>query len=217
MPRQRFYNLAPRARQRLLDVATKHFAEHGFERASLNAILSESGLSKGSYYYYFDDKDDLFATALESALDAALARLPVPSFDTTTADAFWPTVERFVSKWAGAFDASSDLFQAALQLTEAQRRGPRFAPMLAKGQAIYRTIIEQGRRLGCVRGDLPVESLVRLVEATDFVLDSLFQQTHAKLTRKSLDTHVRLVFDTFKRLLVADPFGTRGKGSVHDG
>jgi AcrR family transcriptional regulator len=211
MPRQRFFNLAPGTRERFLGIATKHFARHGFERASLNAILSEAGLSKGSYYYYFDDKDDLFATALESAFDTMAAKLPMPALDALTAEEFWPTVERFVWKWAAAFDASSDIVQAALQLSEAQRKSPRFAPMLAKGHAIYRRLIEPGQRLGCIRTDLSIESLGRLLEANDAVLDGVFISTHRKVTRASLDAHVRLVFDTFKRLLVVDPFGAAKK------
>lgn len=217
MPRERFYNLASKTRTGLLETATRHFAKSGLERASLNAILAEAGLSKGSFYYYFDDKDDLFATALESSLDAAIARLPVPELGSIPAKDFWTTVERFVSKWAAAFDTESDLFKAALQLTDAQRKSPRFAPMLAKGQAIYRQLIEPGQHLGCIRSDLSIETLGRLLEANDAVLDSIFIATHDTVTRASLDAHVRLVFDTFKRLLAADPFGAAPKARARRG
>jgi AcrR family transcriptional regulator len=205
MPRERFFNLAPEARARLLDAAAKHFARHGFDGASLNEILAEVGISKGAYYYYFDDKDDLFATALENAIDAALARTPIPAFERLTREQFWPAVERFVEEWAAGFDSSSDLVQAALQLTETQRRSPRYAPMFAKAQAMYRDLVVAGQRVGCIRRDLPTEVLVRLLEANDAVLDGVFLATQRTVTRASLDRHVRLVFDTFKRLLVVEP------------
>ncbi len=205
MPRKRFLNLASEARARLLEVATKHFAKCGFECASLNEILAEAGLSKGSYYYYFEDKDDLFATALESALEAMLQRHPVPDLDSVRREEFWPTVERFVCELAATFEPSGELVQLASQLTEAQRRSPSFAPMLAKTQTLYRRLIEPGQALGCVRTDLPLEVLVRLLEVNDAVLDSIFAANPAKVTRTRLDKHVRLVFDTFKRLLAAEP------------
>ncbi len=217
MPRQRFYNLAPRAQKKLLGVATKHFAHDGFERASLNAILVDAGFSKGSFYYYFDDKDDLFATALESAFDGVITKLPMPALDELTVDEFWPTVEKFVWKWASVFDESGDLVRAAFQLTEAQRKSARFAPLLAKGQVIYRALIEPGQRLGCIRADLPVETLVALLEANDVALDAIFVRTHDTVTHESLANHVRLVFDTFKRLLVADPFGKAKRARRRDG
>jgi len=201
----RFFNLAEDARRRLLDIATRHFAERGLEQTSLNEILAEAGVSKGAYYYYFDDKDDLFATTLESATDALLARLPMPPFDRLTQNDFWPTVERFVGLWAASFDTSSDLFRVAVQMTEAQRRSPRFAPVLAKGQAIFRSIIAPGQRLGCIRKDLSVDILVRLLEANDTVLDGIFLSKHTRVTRQSVASHTKLVFDTFKRLLIVVP------------
>lgn len=210
MPRQRFFNLPAEARRRLLDIATKHFAKRGFERASLNEILAEAGISKGAYYYYFDDKDDLFATTLESAIDAMWAQLPLPAFDTLTREEFWPTVERLVEEWGATLDPASELFRMALQFTEVQRSSPRFAPVLAKAHAIYRALIDPGQRLGCVRRDLPVDALVRILEANDAVLDTIFLSTHRKVTRASLDQHMKLVFDTFKRLLSADADASGG-------
>jgi hypothetical protein len=132
-----------------------------------------------------------------------LARLPMPALDALTRDQFWPTVERFVGKWAATLDSSGDLFQLVLQVTDAQRRSPRFAPILTKAQTFYRTLIEPGQRLGCVRRDLSVEVLVRLLEANDSALDGIFLSNQKRVTRASLDAHVKLVFDTFKRILVA--------------
>ena len=206
MPRKRFDHLAPKEQNKLLRVATKHFARDGFERASLNAMLVEAGFSKGSFYYYFDDKDDLFATALENAFDVLVAKLPMPDLGALDAREFWPTVEKLVGKWARVFDESSDLVRATFQLTEAQRRSARFEPLLAKGQGVYRALIEPGRRLGCIRTDLPVDTLVALLAANDLALDAIFVRTHAAVTRDNLRAHVRLVFDTFKRLLIAEPF-----------
>jgi len=170
----------------LLEIATKQFAERGFEGASLNEILAEAGISKGAYYYYFDDKDDLFATVLESAIDAILKRLPLPDFSRLTRKTFWPTVERFVGTWAGAFDLSSELIQAAAQLSEAQRKSPRYAPLFAKGQDIYLKLIGPGQELGCIRSDLPTKVLVRLLEANDAALDSMFTATHSSVPSRRL-------------------------------
>lgn len=218
MPRQRFFNLAPEARARLLGIATHHFAKHGFERASLNEILAEAGISKGAYYYYFDDKDDLFATTLESAVDAAFERFPVPDFSTLSPERFWPEVESFVHERASALDPTSELMQVAVQLSDAQRKSPRFAPMLAKAQDMYRMLIEPGQRLGCIRTDLPVAVLVRLLEANDAVLDSIFLATGAKLTPARVHAHVQLVLDTFRRLLAvsAPPLRKSRRGAAND-
>ncbi len=204
MPRARFFNLPPRARSRLLRIATRHFAGRGLEGASLNEILAEAGISKGAYYYYFDDKDDLLATVMEDAVEQMVARVPMPEFDGLRPENFWPAVEQFVENWAATVDMASDLFKVAVQFSGAQRRSERFAPVLAKAQSLYRLLIETGQRLGCVRADLPTEVLIRLLEANDAVLDSIFLALHDSVTTASVREHTRLVCDTIKRLLVAE-------------
>lgn len=203
MPRQRFFNMPAKARARLLDLAVKEFAERGFEDASLNEILSRAGISKGAYYYYFDDKEDLFATAIESALDTMLSHLPMPAFDSLTPDEFWPAVQRSVGQWAEMYASSNDLFRVTLYVNETRRRSTRFASMLAKAHGLWRTLIEAGQRLGCVRTDIPTEHLVRLVEANDLVLDTILLSETPKPSRAAFEKHIHLVFDTFERLLVA--------------
>ena len=201
----------------MLRLALAEFAEHGFDGASLNEILAAAGISKGSYYYYFDDKEDLFATAIDGALDAWLSRLELPAFDRLTPAKFWPAVEAFAESSARTLETSSDLLRASLHVNESLRRSPRFEPVLAKARLLYRTLIEAGQRLGCVRNDLPVETLVRLVEATDLVLDGTFLAANRAASRASIAAHTRLVFDTFRRLVGARPEKRSMRRRRHDG
>jgi AcrR family transcriptional regulator len=61
-------------RNQILDAATKVFVRQGFQHARMDDIVEESGLSKGTLYWYFKSKEDiinailrrLFAGALES-------------------------------------------------------------------------------------------------------------------------------------------------------
>jgi AcrR family transcriptional regulator len=46
-------------------VATRLFAEQGYEGTSIEAVLAESGVSRGSLYHHFAGKDALFWAVLE--------------------------------------------------------------------------------------------------------------------------------------------------------
>ncbi len=48
--------LSVEKRDRLINISLGEFAEYGFERASLNRIIKNSGFSKGSFYYHFENK-----------------------------------------------------------------------------------------------------------------------------------------------------------------
>lgn len=65
---------AARTRQRLLEAAAEAFAEHGLA-ASVDEVAARVQLTKGAVYAHFRDKDDLFVSVLEWAIDARLAGL----------------------------------------------------------------------------------------------------------------------------------------------
>lgn len=60
MPKQTFLNLPEEKRNVIIDAAINEFAEYGLENGSTNRIVANSGISKGSFYQYFEDKQDVF-------------------------------------------------------------------------------------------------------------------------------------------------------------
>lgn len=60
MPKQTFFNLSEEKRNAIVNAAIDEFAEYGFESASINRMVASSGISKGSFYQYFEDKRDVF-------------------------------------------------------------------------------------------------------------------------------------------------------------
>jgi AcrR family transcriptional regulator len=53
-------------RAHLIDVATRLFAAHGYDGTSIEAVLAESGVSRGSLYHHFAGKDALFLAVMEA-------------------------------------------------------------------------------------------------------------------------------------------------------
>src|SRR5262245_34882164 len=53
------------SREQLVDVATRLFAARGYEATSIEAVLQETGMSRGSLYHHFAGKDALFSAVLE--------------------------------------------------------------------------------------------------------------------------------------------------------
>jgi AcrR family transcriptional regulator len=60
MPKETFFNLPPEKRQMIEDVAVEEFADWGFDNASINRIVDQCQIAKGSFYQYFEDKKDLY-------------------------------------------------------------------------------------------------------------------------------------------------------------
>lgn len=65
MPRQTFFNLSEEKRAIIINAAVDEFAQYGLENASTNRIVRNSGIAKGSFYQYFEDKQDVFMYLLD--------------------------------------------------------------------------------------------------------------------------------------------------------
>ncbi len=68
MPKRTFLKLPPEKQQRILDAAADEFIEYKdqYEKSSVNRIADKAGISVGSIYKYFYDKDDLFFCVFNS-------------------------------------------------------------------------------------------------------------------------------------------------------
>jgi len=77
-----FYALEPEKQQRILYAAMEEFAQHGFKRASTNAIVQAAGIGKGMLFYYFGNKEELFEFLCEYALEAPQNFLHQLQFDS---------------------------------------------------------------------------------------------------------------------------------------
>jgi AcrR family transcriptional regulator len=52
-------------RAQLIAIATRLFAVHGYEGTSIEAVLTEAGVSRGSLYHHFAGKEALYAAVVE--------------------------------------------------------------------------------------------------------------------------------------------------------
>ncbi|MCD2179235.1 TetR/AcrR family transcriptional regulator [Rhizobium sp. C1] len=55
----------PAKRDQILDGAKKVFAANGYDGASMNDITKAAGVSKGTIYVYFNNKEELFAGLIQ--------------------------------------------------------------------------------------------------------------------------------------------------------
>ncbi len=82
------YRTTPKVAQRkearrrsFLDAATRLFGRHGYHATTVPMIVKEAGSSTGNFYFYFRNKEDIFAAALQElgeritvAIGAAIAK-----------------------------------------------------------------------------------------------------------------------------------------------
>lgn len=209
-PRTRFDNLDPERRERLLSVAAREFAERGYEAASVNRIIEEAGTSKGSLYYYFEDKSDLFATAVEYAARRLLDAVGMPSLETVTAEAFWDRFRALARRslellredsWYVRLARSYGRFRDAHEGSEAVERMGDFA------RRSFEALLERGQELGVVRTDLPLDLLVEMTRAMDDAGDRWMLERWDRMTEPEREGLADARMDLLRDMLDAEHEG----------
>lgn len=60
MPSNTFYKLSKDKKIRIIKAATKEFSNYTLMNASINRIIKEADISRGSFYIYFEDINDIY-------------------------------------------------------------------------------------------------------------------------------------------------------------
>lgn len=65
MASERFLKLDKEKQERILTAAKEEFSSVPFDEVSINRIIRSAGISRGSFYTYFEDKEDLLSYICE--------------------------------------------------------------------------------------------------------------------------------------------------------
>lgn len=94
MPNKTFNNLSNEKQESIIEIALKEFVMHDYDSASLNKIINEIGIAKGSFYRYFDSKRSLYLYLLDYCLDKRYEY--ISKFNDMTYDDFFEELKRII-------------------------------------------------------------------------------------------------------------------------
>jgi AcrR family transcriptional regulator len=136
-----------RRRGDLLDAATSLFAAKGIEATSIADIAAAAGVAKGSFYRYFDSREELVAALKARFIDDLLAE--VAGFaERIGTDDWWALSDDFVAAMVGALLARRDL----IRIFSAQPGSDDTVGLFLEGEDRIDEFIAAGIRLGIDAG-----------------------------------------------------------------
>lgn len=170
----------------ILAAALASFAEHGFAATRLDDVAARAGITKGTLYLYFRNKQELFEAVVRqellpsiAAAEAMVESSPLPSL---------ALLERLVATFAEIIGSPLGAIPK-LVLTEAGNF-PDLAlfyheEVVARGTALFRRVVERG----IAAGEL------RRVDSDSTVMCIVAPLLLAALWRHSFERHTGRVFD----------------------
>ena len=69
MPKQTFFNLKEDKKEKIEKALIKEFSRNSFEKASISNIILDANIPRGSFYQYFEDKEDAIYYIIDKYLE----------------------------------------------------------------------------------------------------------------------------------------------------
>ena len=202
MPLARFESLDESLKTRILDVSKDSFSIHGYENTSYNKIIQKIGISKGSMYYYFENKEDLFITCLidEYRSTGMMIFEPREVSKLDDREVYWNSIQELFSKrWKDSIQHPR-LMALIHQVASLGSEHPIVSKLNSEVEGLteyndLNAILDHGVRIGAIRSDVPFDVLTRM--STEHKIWLLQQMSDRRLDENQVITQF---FEMFKLL-----------------
>ena len=165
MPKDTFLNLPQPKRLLIEEAAMDEFAAWGFDNASINRIVAECQIAKGSFYQYFEDKKDLFNHVMTRIAEKKLNYISPVMLNPQAHDFFTLLQEMYRS----GLDFAEQNPKAALignQVFKNQEHPVHkeiFEGSRDAGKAFYEQLISLAISRGEIRTDIDMEFVIHIL------------------------------------------------------
>jgi AcrR family transcriptional regulator len=155
MPSQTFYNLPDDKKNRIIEAITDELGLHTYEHINIQNIIKQAKIPRGSFYQYFEDKDDMFDFFLSHIKNLKFQFWgPLFSLETDI-----PFIERFRQIYIKgiAFEkAYPKLVKVAKNVvnSDALKQRPIYQEGLKQAQMMFESYIIKDQENGLIREDI---------------------------------------------------------------
>jgi len=109
-----FAHIDEKKRSKILKAAMNEFAKNGYNGASINIIAEKAGISIGSMYSYFDSKDALYLTVMNTGYASISGIIETVGYESAD---IYAAVERLLAEARTYAKMQKEFVQMYLELT----------------------------------------------------------------------------------------------------
>jgi len=163
---EQFKKLPAVERKNILDACIEEFGKKGYERASTNVIVKNAGIPKGTLFYYFGNKKQLFLYLVDYAVERYIEYVNT-YFDDLPQDVFDRLIYMVDIRMRFAvhsLELYRFFFRTLLNIPDVLKKDmqKRFKKYSEGNQSLMRSGLDTSR----LREDVSVEQVVKLVNYT---------------------------------------------------
>jgi len=183
-----FRRLKKEKREHIFGAAVEEFADQGYKNASMNTLARAAGVSKGSIFQYFRNKESLFDFVLSAATDKVKHYLRAVRDDSAGQD-FFSRIKnllhagfRFIRKHPHL----ARIYFHVLQSGDAPYGTKKLMALHRKAQGFLEDIVREGIERCELRADIDIKKTVYLLNT---ISNSLLRSYYIKFLAPGSDLY----------------------------
>ena len=187
MPTETFLNLADEKRRAFIETALKEFADNNYDSASINKIIKELNIARGSVYQYFTDKLDLWLYLKEYSELQKVKH--IQSVDRSKYPDFWSYYEDLFIKGIN-FDIEQPLCSRFLYRIGYKESSKDVAEYIdnwkIKAKEIFTVWVENEKNNGSIKKTVNTEIAVQFILSMSSSIGELVQTKYSTIIESNL-------------------------------
>lgn len=164
-----FANLPSDKQQRVVTAAIREFAASGYQRASLNTIVRQADIAKGSVYQYFANKEALFLYVFEQFSLAVKRKVKAHAGKGKGAiPGFFDQVREVLLAGIAFIDANPEAFELYLKILfeqEVPQREKLVSQLRLFSAEYFTPLLEEAKAREEIRADVSTATVIFLLDA----------------------------------------------------
>lgn len=187
---ENFTRIPEQEQEAILAVCIEEFARKGYSKASTNAIVERAGIPKGTLFYYFGSKKDLFLYVLDHAIESYTAEFNRMAGELPS-DLFERLLARGEIRMRFAIQQPLlyQLFFSAFLDTPEELRAAMASRYSAYAAASAR-LLKDGLDCSSLRPGIEVDKAIQL---TSLVLEGIYARFHGNFRQSGPEAALQLV------------------------
>ena len=186
-------------RIKIIEAAIKLFSNNGYNKASVDDICAEAGISKGAFYHHFKSKQELFLALLDGWLQTIDSAIEA-SKDMTAPETFMQMTEAFPYIFETAGDGLPMFLEFWLQASRDKKIWEASIAPYRRYHKHFTSLIKKGVDEGSfVEVDPELASRMIVSTAMGLLLQSLLDPKGADWEKVARDSTTMLVNGFLKK------------------
>ncbi|WP_406945630.1 TetR/AcrR family transcriptional regulator [Halobacillus sp. SY10] len=181
-------------KEKMMDTIIELFGKKGFQGTSIQDIVEANGVTKGTFYYYFKNKEDVLVHIHQSFIDHLLEGQEkiITNVDLSHSDQLYQIVELLIDNIRTNGHSALVFFQEMRHLSE--EKTAIILPKRQQFQENIQKVLEEGMKAGEFKKDLRADMLSYAVLGMAN-WSYFWYEPDGEVDEKSLtDLYMRLIF-----------------------